>query len=407
MEWIFIIVIVTVIWFLIKKSSSDSERERAQSRQQNEEPSVTVTVTSSRRGGKVSDDADEIDVGELTSVGDRVWVLNPAAPLPLTLLNADLAVAKEVRKLLGTREYWSNKVPDLALLIAQHNLRVKEVDVFVAAHKKGFTAEVDRQIAESTEWPSASEKDRRDLRAEFQRKALDSLGVWTGRADLAVLLEGEPAAFTEDDELLRLFGGDSTLYSFYLSSLGRSSSVATVKADDYSRKSWERLAEMGLARRGKEIPVPLILESLRLKDVNVLLSDVVDKPIGRKAKAIEVAVALPDIVDRLSREISFREMFQVLRPADMHIDNLVASFSYANTLATIVQQTYFTGVRTLEAIEQRRRDPDIYDAWEISNWEDPLPSCASKVCRKYERLPAKKPPFHVGCSCQLECSFKE
>ncbi|MFD2271447.1 hypothetical protein ACFS07_10635 [Undibacterium arcticum] len=64
-----------------------------------------------------------------------------------------------------------------------------------------------------------------------------------GRADLGRLLAGEPAEFAEDDELLRQFGGDAALYSFYLTQLSRSSPVATVKADDYGRKFWEQLVE--------------------------------------------------------------------------------------------------------------------------------------------------------------------
>jgi hypothetical protein len=343
----------------------------------------------------------------MAPAGENAWVLNPKSPLPLTLLNAGPNLAREVRNLLGSREYWTNKVPDLTLLIAQHNLRFKEVDAFIASYKPKFDAEIGRHIARSTEWPSASEKDRQDLRAEFEEKALDSLGVWTGRVDLTSLLEGEPTSFTDDDELLRRFQGDAGLYSFYLSSLSRSSPVATVKADDYGRKHWERLVEMGFARRGRDIPIPLILEGLRLKDINAALSGAIPKPLGRKAKAIEVAVAVPDIADRLSNHVSFREMFQVLRPADIDIDGIVKSFAYATDLATIVQQTYYTGVRTIEAIEERKRESGLYDAWEISNWEDPLPSCAAAVCRKYDRLPAKRPPFHVGCSCQLECSFKD
>lgn len=47
----------------------------------------------------------------------------------------------------------------------------------------------------------------------------------------------------------------------------------------------------------------------------------------------------------------------------------------------------------------------MYDAWGIMNWENPLPACATKVCKKYDRLPSKRPPFHLGC--QLEFSFKD
>lgn len=120
---------------------------------------------------------------------------------------------------------------------------------------------------------------------------------------------------------------------------------------------------------------------MKLKELNELLADVVGKALGRKAKAIEVALGLPDLQHRLSQRIAFREMFQALPPADLEVSNLVASFAYANAVATVVQQTYFTAVQTLDAIDERKRESGLNDAWEISNWEDPLPSCAAAVAR--------------------------
>ncbi|MGZ8340265.1 MAG: hypothetical protein ACXWU9_11850 [Telluria sp.] len=348
-----------------------------------------------------------MDVGELSSAGEGAWVLNPKSPLPLTVLGTDQATAARLKDLLGHAEYWSQKVPEVALLIAQHNLRFQELDTFVAQHKRRFDADVQQRITSSAEWASASEKDREDLRNEFETDAEESLGIHVGRADLGLLLRGQPAAFAEDDELLKLFNGDAALYSFYLSQLGRANPIVNVKAEDYGRKSWEQLAEKGMARRGKDIPVQLLLEGLKLKELNDILADVMGKPLGRKAKAVEVALAQPDLHDRLSQRIAFREMFQALPPAGLDVAGLVESFAYANAIAVVVQQTYFTAVQTLEAIQERKRESGIYDAWEISNWEDPLPPCAATFCKKYDRLPAKRPPFHVGCTCRLECSFKD
>lgn len=73
----------------------------------------------------------------------------------------------------------------------------------------------------------------------------------------------------------------------------------------------------------------------------------------------------------------------------------------------VAQQTYYTAVKTLETIAERKREPDLYDAWEIQNFKDPLPACAKPYCKKYDRLPAKRPPFHLGCNCQLEVSYKD
>ena len=371
-------------------------------------PEIKYTVTASTNSSFSSPGNNEPpDVGDLVEAGPKAWMLNPKSPLPLTLYNANRELARKLKELLGTAEYWSQKIPDIALLIAQHNLRSKEVDTFIAEHKAKFTAEIERLISSSDEWAEASEKDRQDLRAEFENKAIESLGVSVGRADLAGLLEGEPANFTEDDELVRRFGSDSSLYPFYLSAIGRTAQVFTVKAEDYNRKHWEQLVEKGFARRGKDIPTQLLLEGLRLKDINELLAGTIEKPIGRKAKAIEAALNLPDLGSRLSGMISYREMFQVLPPSGLDTEELGRSFAYATALATIVQQTYYTGVRTLAAIAERKRESGLNDAWEITNWADPIPPCAAPFCKKYDRLPTKRPPFHVGCDCQLGNTFKE
>jgi hypothetical protein len=333
--------------------------------------------------------------------------LNPKSPLPLTVYNADRELAKKLQDLLGRTEYWSQKIPDIALLIAQHNLCFREVDAFVAEYRPRFEAEVQRLMSASPEWADASEKDRQDLREEFETKAIKSLGVFVGRADLACLLEGEPTNFTDDDAVLRRLGDSSSLYPFYISMLGRNVQLATVKADDYSRKVWEQLVEKGFARRGKDIPVQQLLNGLRLKDINELLAGTIKKPFGRKAQAIEAALNLPDLASRLSERIAYREMFQVIPPSGLEAEELGKSFAYATALASVVQQTYYTGVRTVGALGERRRESGLYDAWEITNWEDPIPPCAAPMCKKYDRLPAKRPPFHIGCVCQLECSFKD
>lgn len=407
MEWIVIILLVVGVWYWVKGRAKPPAPPRQSAAAEVAVPEIKVTFTTSVGRGAARNSEQPVDVGDLSNAGEGAWVLNPKSPLPLTVLGTDEATAARLKGLLGQAEYWSQKVPEVALLIAQHNLRFKELDAFVAQHKRRFDADVQQRIASSTEWASASEKDRDDLRAEFEEAAEESLGIHVGRADLGLLLRGQPAAFADDDELLKLFAGDAGLYSFYLSQLGRANPVVNVKAEDYGRKLWEQLVEKGMAQRGKDIPAQLLLEGLKLKELNDILSDVVGKPLGRKAKAVEVALALPDLQDRLSQRIAFREMFQALPPAGLNVAGLVESFAYANAVAVVVQQTYFSAVQTLEAIQERKRDADIYDAWEITNWEDPLPVCAAAVCKKYERLPAKRPPFHVGCNCRLQCAFKD
>lgn len=411
MEWLVILIVGVIGWAWLKGRESATTAAQTTAEVVEPEgavtvPEIKVTITTSV-ARPLRDENEPRNVGELTAAGESAWVLNPLSPLPMTVIGAERPVAERLKAVLATTDYWSQKVPDVALLIAQHNLRFKEADAFVEQHKRRFDAEVEKQIAVSTEWQGASAKDREDLRAEFEEKALQSLGISIGRADFALLLAGQPEAFTEDDELLRRFGDDAALYSFYLTQLSRSIRVVTVKADDYWRRFWEQLAEKGLARRGREIPAQLLLEGLRLKDLNELLQGTIAKPLGRKAKAVDAALALPDLQDRLAQRISFREMFEAIPPADIDLSVLVKSFAYASALATVVQRTFYTGVQTLDAIDERKREQGLYDAWQIRNWQDPLPACAAAVCKKYDRLPAKRPPFHVGCDCQLECSFRD
>lgn len=402
MEFLILLVVVVIVWFWIKWKS---QRAGITSRSQTPEIRLTVaTSTNSSLSGSSSNEPP--DVGDLVEAGPDVWVLNPKSPLPITLYSANRELAKKLKELLGTAEYWSQKIPDIALLIAQHNLRFKEVDTFIAEHKAKYTTVIERLISSSAEWAEASEKDRQDLHAEFENTAIESLDVSVGRADLSCLLEGEPENFTEDDELVRRFGSDSNLYAFYLSVFDRTAQVFNVKAEDYKRKQWEQLVEKGFARRGKDIPTQLVLEGLRLKDINELLAGVIEKPIARKAKAIEAVLNLPDLGSRLSEKIAYREMFQALPPSGVDTEELGRSFAYASALATIVQQTYYSGIQTLAAIAERKRESGLYDAWEITNFDDPIPRCAVPFCKKYNRLPTKRPPFHVGCNCQLDNTFK-
>lgn len=402
MELLVVIAIGVGIWWWVSGSKkSKAARPPSQPAEAVLRVSIQTSSSFSRR------DDPPVDVGALTAAGPNSWVLNPASPLPLTLQGADKSLAEAVKDLLGRQERWQQKVPGLALLIAQHNLSFKEVDDFVAQLKPRFEKEVAKRIRESAEWASASELDKADLRAEFEEVALEGLGVSVGHADLELLLAGPPAALETDDEILRGFGDEAELYAFYLSQLGRSASVVNVKADEWGRKNWERLVEKGCALRGKDIPVQLLLEGLRLKDLNELLAGTIEKPLGRKAKALEAVLALPNLQERLSQQISFREVFQVVPPADIDVSALHASFGWANEVASLVQRTYFTGVRTLEAIQERNKEKGIYNAWEIRNWDEPLPECARPYCKQYDRLPAKRPPFHVGCDCQLENAFKD
>lgn len=392
--WVIVVVTAFVVgvWILVGRAKRGATESSSSG--------LTVTVTSSGP----SLERPTVDTGPLTAAGEGAWVLNPKAPLPLTVVGASREIAEQLRVLLHTPGTWSVKQPEVTYLIARHNLRFKEIDEFVAQLRPRFAAEVERQKKASTEWDGASELDREDLLAEFQEKAIESLGLNHNAFNIELLMTGELKHIEDDDRLLDRFAGDSALYSLYLGQLGRGGAVVTVATGDYFRESWEKLVARGLARRGKDIPRPLLLEGLRVKDLSEIIAG--PKKFARKAKAIEAALALPDLDARLEKKVAFREMFQAIPPEGLDVAAMADAFAYADTIARVALITCYTGVRTLLAIEERKEGG--YNAYEITNWDDdPAPACAQRYLKTYDRLPAKRPPFHVGCNCTLECTYKD
>ncbi len=148
MELFFVILIVAVVWWAIKKNKKTEQFAyipKKAATPQPEVPEIKVTFTSSVGGGRRGN-AKEAQVGALVEDGAGGWVLNPNAPLTLTVTGGDRQLAQQLREVLDSSEYWSQKIPDVALLIAQHNIRFKEVDEFLGTYRKRFETDVSRQI---------------------------------------------------------------------------------------------------------------------------------------------------------------------------------------------------------------------------------------------------------------------
>jgi len=344
-----------------------------------------------------------VDVGSLRETVDGAWVLNPESPLPLTLLGANRSTAEKVRSLLLAEKPWNDwHAPELSLLIAEHNLRFAQLDAYVADLKARADAHVAAAIARSAEWPTAGEKDRADLRRTFEVAAIESLGTPIDQRTLEALFRGPPQDLRTDDALVRLFDGKVALYAFVLQMLRHTGEAAvTVPADAYGRKDWEALIAIGVARRGQDIPVDAILAGFRLKDLNELLAGTRPKPYGRIAAAIEAAKALPDLKERLAKQVAYRELFQLSIPPGVDVPTVLRSFEHAAAVARVIQQTFDAGVNTLRVVAEAKADPGIYEGWRIASDEDPPLPCARTVCKATKRLPAKRPPFHAGCTCEL------
>jgi len=392
-----IVIVAIVIWLVTRFA-----RRSARSLPPVPTPQKAVTTPKKVENQPIIDgmQVTDVDQGALTSAGPNSWVLKPRSPLPITVEDVSKDAAEKLKFLLERATYWSEKVPQIAYLIAVSNARFKEVDEFLTDYRRFFDTKIDSAITASKDWVDASERDKTALMAEFRMQVKDEMPIYVEGVD--ELLSGRPTDFTMDDALLKRFSGDAELYEFYLSRLRRVDKAEVVKAEWSWWKSWEKLADMGLALRGRDIPRKAILETLKLADLNDLLRDSALKPFRRRAQAMDAALAMPDLDARLSDKIAFREQFLILAPEDLDTTTLRDCFSYASALALLVQRTYFSGRQTLEIIDEYQQDRSSYEGWKITNAEEPMPLCAAKYCREFKRMPKNLPPFHVGCTCELE-----
>ena len=329
---------VTVIWAFFKSGKKKLP----------EKVPATISIQTSSSGRSYREDS-VIDTGKLKEVGENTFCLNGKSPFPLTLKHLTKGDAQKIKKLLdGESARWERNIGEIAHLIAQNNIECIELEQYLEKAKGKISSAIEKKKNNSNEWDNSSEKDKAYLLAEFQIEAIESLSCKpSNERALKTLLFSAPGDVTADDELVSLFSGNEELYRFYISSLGRSSKAISVPADDCYRKSWEALCEMGLAKRGKDIPVEVILEGLRMKDINEYFSDRLEKKHTRKAKAVEYAASRPDVLDVLSKHISFRELFQVCEPEGINVDDIRQCYEYAASQAEIIKDTYVAGYRTL------------------------------------------------------------
>lgn len=389
MEWLIIVAVIAIIWYAVNASKKNTDTEIP----------IKISIETSSRGGGYDPDR-VVDTGKVSQVADDTFCINPKSPLPLTLKGLSISEANQFKKMLDGESQWQQNLSDITFLIAQNNIECVELEDFINRLRSEVSEYIGKRKQDSEEWEQSSEKDKADLTREFQAAALEILSTRPSNdRALDVLIFGAPGDVTADDQLLERFSGNKEIYRFYVTSLGRGSKANQISADDYYRKSWESLVELGLANRGKDIPVEAILDGLRMKDINEYFFDRLEKKLTRKAKAVEYAAAQSDVIDVLSKHISFRELFQISEPKDIEVSAIKACYEYASAQAEVIRDTYVTGYHTLDTLADAR-DAE-YDGWEIEA-EDCCQQCLKLNGKKTKRRPSKVPPFHVGCTCSLE-----
>jgi hypothetical protein len=343
----------------------------------------------------------EHDGSSIRPSGDGSWIVNPNSIFPLTVYGIDKAIAEKLKSLLDNKEgsegtyYVTQKVLPM---VARYNIKCKELDDYIKNFKPVYLKRIEEQIRESTEWTTASELDREDILAEFKENAIAYLDIRPD-CDLEILFEGDKIDLTVDDGLIDIFGYENI--DFYL--INRKKNVHIIPSDHYDRKKFEKLVEAGLAVRGDNIPLKSIVESLKLKEMLALVSDLNPPKFSRKAKTIEYLLQLPDLKERLNKNISFRSLFQLqLLPekfANIDLEKVSLSWQYAHIISELIVETYFLAEYSMQ--QHRDINDGFLKGWQIVSDDDCCPHCKRAATKNYSKNQFPKVPLHIGCKCNV------
>lgn len=331
------------------------------------------------------------------------WVLNSGVPFELTILNCSRELAQRI-KYLCEEEYSYKAEQELLRLFAIYNIKIKEIEEYKQKYHKKLYDRYEQLKRESSEYQNADTQDRADMDEEFFKQAQDCL-YELASYDAYKLFRSYD--MTIDDEFLKEYGFDVlNAYFTYANKIGK---VAIIGKDNYYRTAFEKMAEMGLAIRGKEIPIKELLNSQTLKILNAIAKNP-DKEYKRKNQAIEYIIAHPDKIEHMGEYISFRELFKLLplpeKYASLDLNQVRMMWDCHREEVRILLLTYSHAnyfARDLKNIEYLDDESSSYKLWVINDQCKCAKSMAKQIYTK-NRLP--KLPCHVGCNCGLNTIHK-
>jgi hypothetical protein len=321
------------------------------------------------------------------------WILNPGAPFELTVMNTSRQIAQEIRTLLDSDDirYRPDKFTGL---FAVYNLKIKEIEEYKNKYKKQYLSKIEELKNNSKEWESSGERDKEDLLNEFREKAIATI-YERADCDLITLFEWEHSDITIDDELIKEYGFENIrLYISYSDNLSK---IHVAPIGNFLRQKFEKLAELGLAVRGGEIPKEEILSILTLKELNALASNP-DKEYKRKNQAIEYILSHDDLEQEIGKFVSLRELFK-LKPlpekySSLNLDDIAEIWEYHSEEAGLLVRTYHHAHYAWE-------NTDYITGYTVSpaNKENPCPCAKDRSLNKYPKNNPPRVPCHIGCNC--------
>ncbi|MBR1834270.1 MAG: hypothetical protein IJ785_02000 [Bacteroidales bacterium] len=336
--------------------------------------------------------------GELRKVSEG-WVINSGMPFELTILDCTKELAQRIKELCEDGYYKAEK--EMLVLFATHNIKVKEIEEYKQKYRKTFFDRYEQLRRESTEYQNADPQDRADMDEEFFQQAQDSLYELASYDAYKLFCSYD---MTIDDEFLQEYGFDVlNAYFSYANKIGK---VAVIGKDNYCRAAFEKMAETGLAFRGKDIPLEELLTSQTLKTLNEI-ADNPEKEFKRKYQAIEYIIAHPEKQEKLGEYISFRELFKLLplpeKYANLDLDQVRMMWDCHREEARILLLTYshaqYSARDLHQAKEYHGNEPYVF---RVSASNEQCKCAKDMEKQKFPRNNPPKVPCHVGCNCWLK-----
>lgn len=366
---------------------------------QDSEPPYDRKFTKTFSSETPSPDYDKID--PIKQDEDGNWILNPGVPFELTLMNADEKLAQEIRDLLDDDDIrYKRKDYKLVALFAGNNLEIKEIEEYKNKYKKLYLQKIEELKNSTPDWSELEPADRDDLFKGFKKIAIKSL-YERANCDLLVLFENEPKQCSLDDKLIKEYGFE--IIRTYLAYAVNIEKTHIIPVDYYSRPTFEKLVEFGLAKNGYDLSSYEILSALNINNLNII-ADNPKKEYIRKNQAIEYILTLDDLDQRISKHISRNDIFKINplpeKYNSINIQELAITWNYHTEKVRLLMDTY------LNSFYKRREIMDdkyvaAYIIKPSTAFEDPCPCSVDRSKKKYPKDNPPKIPCHVGCSCML------
>ena len=353
-------------------------------------------------GSTSTTDDEKPALGQITK-NDKGWVMNPKCDFEITLKGIDNE-AQAVKKILDSYYIDNDWEAPKKLLPFLIKAQWCEYDDYMSKYLPLYKKAVGALIAESDEWEYASELDRTDLLKEFNRKAVKGIPVVPqGYNELLILVEGYEMENPLPTDFVEKYGIDNIL--IYIKHRKRLGKTINMPSDNLNRESFEKIHKAGLAIRGSQIPLEMIIQSLTIKQMNELISDLNHPNITRKKAGADFLITLNDIEQRLSKILSFRSLFTLVDVrksfTSINLDDFSKFFTYHKTISELLLQTYQKTGDDREDYLRDMADFDNIEGWEFETGHDPCPKCTEAANKSYDLRQRPTVPLHIGCDCHV------